>query len=150
MVINSIETHFSRNVSAARLLKKTMINQSVVRSGLLSISRMSKITLTKQTGYQMLLFLWFFSFNTRFEILFFQIFHTTSLLKNCSSQMNSSTSVTPCPAIIISSWFFALILVTFVFSMLIVDPTRVASASIIAVLSWISCLVEGISTTSSA
>ena len=60
MVINSIETRFSRNVSAARLLnitKKTMINQSVVRSGLLSISRMCKITLTKQTGYQMLLFL---------------------------------------------------------------------------------------------
>ena len=57
MVINSIETRFSGNVSAARLLKKTMINQSVVRSGLLSISRMSKITLTKQTGYQMLLFL---------------------------------------------------------------------------------------------
>ena len=108
MVINSIETRFSRNVSAARLLKKTMINQSVVRSGLLSISRMSKITLTKQTGYQMLLFLWFFSFNTRFEILFFQIFHTTPLLKNCSSQMNSSTSVTPCPAIIISSWFFCI------------------------------------------
>ena len=150
MVINSIETRFSRNVSAARLLKKTMINQSVVRSGLLSISRMSKITLTKQTGNQMLLFLWFFSFNTHFEILFFQIFHTTFLLKNCSSQMNSSNPVTPCPAIIISSWFFSLILVTFVFSMLIVDPTRVASASILAVLSWISCLVEDLSTTSSA
>ena len=57
MVINSIETRFSRNVSAAGLLKKTMINQSVVCSGLLSISRKSKITLTKQTGYQMLLFL---------------------------------------------------------------------------------------------
>ena len=66
--------------------------------------------------------------------------------------MNSSTSAIPCPAMVICSWFFALILITFVFCILTFNPTRLASSIILAVLSWI-CSLHGrgcYSTTSSA
>ena len=64
--------------------------------------------------------------------------------------MNSSTSSISISLTTILPWFLALILIVFVFSVLTLRPTPLASSSSFVALSWICCLVEEIRAMSSA
>ena len=77
-----------------------------------------------------------------FDNLFFKSFIPPPSLQTLTPKYtNSSTSSISCPLIMIFSWFLELILITFVFSLLILSPTHLASSSSLVVLSRICCLV---------
>ena len=82
-----------------------------------------------------------------FELSILQVFHTThhtSLHTFAPKYVNASTSSIYMSLTTILSWFLTLTLITSVFSVLTLSPTRLASSSSFVVLSRVCCLVEEI------
>ena len=84
------------------------------------------------------------------HLFFMSFIPPPSLHTFAPKYVNSSTSSISISLTTILSWFLALILVIFVFFVLTLSPTRLASSSSLVVLFWICCLVEEIWAVSSA